>query len=367
MHARELLGLPTQSPLPYTTATNKYKTSTFEGHRAYQASSVDEAVAICSSAIDLPYPLIIKPCNGWSSEGVTLVHRASDIPSAVQAIDTSRHGTAFVLEPYCSGPEVDVNLILLDGEILFFEVCDDMPKSADSNGSGSLNTFIELNSAFPSALPQDEIEILRDSFHASLLRMGFDSGIYHIEGRVQNSRVNYRAVDGIVDLYPAEDTSTPSRIPDIVPKAWLIEINPRPPGMKGTEIIESTWGVDYWSLALLMALRDDARIRALSLPFVSGPQYTCIMVFIPTDYDVERCEGIFDSDDIVAELFERRPDLALTVSKAGCLVHRGQRIAHPSNGYNSFLAYFNVYSRNGRETALRLANAIRSEVRFSFK
>lgn len=91
------------------------------------------------------------------------------------------------------------------------------------------------------------------------------------------------------------------------------------------------------------------------------------MVFIPTDCDVEKCEGIFDSDDIVAELLERRPDLARNVSKAGCLVHKGQKVPHPSRGYNSFLAYFNVFSRKGREEALRLADLVRNEVRFSFK
>ncbi|KAK2593241.1 hypothetical protein QQS21_009081, partial [Conoideocrella luteorostrata] len=202
--ACELLGLPTQRPLPYNTATNKYKTSIFEGHRAYQASSTDEAIAITSKTADLLYPLIIKPCNGWSSEGVTLVYSPSEIPAAVEAIDVTRHGTAFVIEPYCSGPEVDVNLILLDGEILFFEVYDDMPKSADENGSGSLNTFIELNSVFPSALPADEIAILRDSFHATLLKMGFNSGMFHIEGRMQDSAVDYRVIDGIVDLHPLE-------------------------------------------------------------------------------------------------------------------------------------------------------------------
>lgn len=366
--ACERLGFPTQSPHPYTTATDKYKTSIFEGHMAYQAQSVDEAVSIASKVTNLSYPLIIKPCNGWSSEGVSLVHKASEITTAIEAIDTTRHGTAFVMEPYCSGPEVDVNLFLLDGEILFFEVCDDMPKSADDNGSGSLNTFIELNSVFPSALPRDEIAILRDSFHASLLRMGFDTGLFHLEGRVQNSRVAYRTVEGTTDLYPVENGQARDITAELAPPtAWLIEINPRPPGMKGSQIIESTWGIDYWSLTLLTALRDDDRLRVLSHPFSTGPQYTCIMVFIPTDYDVDQCEGIYDSDDIVAELFERRPDLARNVSKAGCLVYRGQKIPHPRHGHNSFLAYFNVYSRSGRVHALRLADVIRKEVRFSFR
>lgn len=373
--ACEQLGLPTQSPIPYLTATDKYRTSVFEGHQAHLASSSDEAVTIATK-VDLPYPLIIKPCNGWSSEGVSLVHHKSEIRAAVESIDTTRHGNAFVMEPYCAGPEVDVNMVLLNGELLFFEVCDDMPKTAEdgeggtaenvsgAQGGSSLSTFIEMCSVFPSALPRREVEILRDSFHASLLRLGFDTGMFHLEGRVQDSTVEYafRQGDGVVDLRPK---SEPLEQPT---KAWLIEINPRPPGMKGSLIIESTWGVDYWATTLLTALRDDARLRALSQPFTSGAQYTSAMVFIPTEYNAETCEGIFDSGDMVDELFSRRPDLARHVSRSGCLVHRGQKIPHPQrDGYNSFLAWFNVFSRQSRAETLRLAAEVRREVRYRFK
>ncbi|KAK4141741.1 uncharacterized protein C8A04DRAFT_13877 [Dichotomopilus funicola] len=386
--ACQRLGFPTENPAPYLIATNKYETSVFEGHQAHLANSADEAVAIASSNDGgMPYPLIIKPCNGWSSEGVSLVHHKSEIRAAVDSIDISRHGTEFVMEPYCAGPEVDVNLVMLDGELLFFEVCDDMPKTAEdeddfddeedgttidrhghvsgARSDSSLNTFIEMCSVFPSSLPRREIEILRDSFHASLLRLGFRTGMFHLEGRIQNSTTEY-AYDhqrGVVDL---RIKSSPER--DEAPQAWLIEINPRPPGMKGSLVIESTWGVDYWATTLLSALRDDERLRALSQPFASGPQYTCAMVFIPTEYDADRCEGIFDSDDIVAELFARRPDLARHVSRSGCLVHRGQKIPHPArDGYNSFLAWFNVFSRTSRTETLRLAAEIRKEVRYQFR
>lgn len=136
--------------------------------------------------------------------------------------------------------------------------------------------------------------------------------------------------------------------------------------MKGTQVIESTHGVDYWGLAMLLALRDKERVRALAHPFKNGPQYTCVMVFIPAYYQIESCEGIFDSGDICLDLMRRRPDLAAHVSKCGCLVQKGQRVAHPSTGINSFLAYFNVFSRSSREEALYLAQQVRAEVRFAF-
>jgi hypothetical protein len=85
-------------------------------------------------------------------------------------------------------------------------------------------------------------------------------------------------------------------------RPWLIEINTRPPGFTATQVIESTYGIDYWGIALLLAVSDKARARALSRPFANGPQYFSVMVFITADYDRHSCEGIFDSDDIYEEL-----------------------------------------------------------------
>lgn len=124
--------------------------------------------------------------------------------------------------------------------------------------------------------------------------------------------------------------------------------------MKGLQIIESTYEIDYWGLALLIAVSDKERVRALSVPYKQGPQYTCVMVFIPADYDERRYEGIFDSDDIYAELLQRRPDLARHISRGMCTVKRRQKAPHPNLGVNSFLAYFNVSSRRRRTEVLRL-------------
>ncbi|KNG86857.1 hypothetical protein ANOM_006383 [Aspergillus nomiae NRRL 13137] len=333
------VGLQTASQAALRIATNKYLTSVFAGHQAY-----------------------LKPCDGWSSEGVSRVDNLDALTMAVNSIDVSRHGTAFVIEKYCDGPEVDVNFVLLDGEVLFFEVCDDLPKSADINGPsiGSLHNFHELNSVYPSALPPQEIDLLRRSFLDTLLKLGLRDGVMHLEGRVEHSSVEYTKQNNnnIIDLSPRAPTQQP-------PTPWLIEINPRPLGMTGSHIIESTYGIDYWGLALLIAVGDKPRVRALSQPFKHGPQYTCVMVFIPADYPIN-CQGIFDSDDICADLIARRPDLAKQISRCACLVKRGQKIAHPSSGRHTFLAYFNVFSRVGRKEALDLARKVREEVRYSF-
>lgn len=367
------LGLPTVgSPESYRIATNKYETSVVAGHNGFKAFNAESAVRAANER-NIEFPLIIKPCNGWSSEGVFRVNDLEELEKAVHSIDQARHGADFVVEKYCSGPEVDANFVLLDGKVLFFESSDDTPKSADANAVDCSNTgslppssanFIELSSVFPSALPKDELDMLRNDFQAILARVGFENGIMHLEGRMEHSSLEYRTDErGITDLGPKVGFAKEGQSPT----PWLIEINPRPPGMKGTQIIESTYGVDYWGLDMLLALgRNKDRIRALSQPFANGPQYTSVMVFIPADFSSE-LQGIFDSEDICNELFMRRPDLIKSVSRFGCLVQKGQKVPHPNSGVNSFLAYFNVFSRRSREEALKLAALVRQEVRFSFR
>jgi hypothetical protein len=266
------------------------------------------------------------------------------------------------MERYCDGPEVDVNLVLLDGQVLFAEICDDLPKSADINGRtvGSLTNFHELYSVYPSALPSQELDLLINSFVGTLLKLGIRNGVMHLEGRVENSSMEYREQNGMLDLQPRAPQATGPES-----SAWLIEINPRPLGMTGSHIIESTYGIDYWGLALVLGVGDKDRARALSKPYRCGPQYTCIMVFIPADFPPSS-QGIFDTDDICADLIARRPDLAKHISRCATLVKRGQKVAHPTTGRHTFLAYFNVFSRAGRQEALDLARQIREEVRYSF-
>ena len=351
--AAERLSLPTAPPESFEIATDKYKTSVAEGHTAYHASSAGEALEIARKH-DLIYPLIVKPCRGWCSEGVSRVENLFDLSNAIETINVDQHGAEFVIEEYCDGPEVDANLILCDGELLLFEVSDDFPKSGDGNSLGSVSSFIELANVLPSKLPPSELNMLRDSLLHSLLQLGFKSGVFHLEARIKASAMEYVVKDGITDL---EYRTNPSKA---VPSSWLIEINPRPPGIQASDAVESTYGVDYVGLGLLFPLNDMKRAKALSQPFANGPQYWCEMVFIP----VER-GGTFDSDNVCDELEERRPDLAQHMSKRVCFFKKGEAVPSPSSGHNAWVAYFNVFSRISRADVLEIAESIRHEVHFS--
>ena len=347
------LSLPTSPPAAYAIATDKFKTSVSEGHHAYLASSAEQAASIVEEN-KLEFPLIIKPCHGWLSEGVLRAENLPQLLNGVRAIDTKRHGDEFVIEKYCEGPEVDANFVLCDGKLLFFEVSDDFPKGGDVNGKSKVESFVELANVLPSKLPEQEIAILQDSLHQSLLRVGFWNGFYHVEARMENSSMKYSVKDNVLDL---NESSVPA---SGAPSTWLIEINPRPPGIQESAAIIHTYGIDYWGIALLFPLEEYERIKQLSYPFVQGPQYWCEMVFIPTYKG-----GVFESDDVCKELFERHPCLEVNVSSCYCFLKKGQEVSDPKVGLHPWVGYFVVFSRESRRHLLELSDFIRAELRVS--
>ncbi|THC91175.1 hypothetical protein EYZ11_009364 [Aspergillus tanneri] len=124
--AAEILSLPTPPAAALAIAADKYKTSIAAGHPALLAHGKDEALQAVQEH-KLQYPLILKPCRGWGSSGVYRADNTLEFAEAAEAIakHADLHGPRFVIEEYCDGPEVDVNLVLSEGEILFAEVCDE--------------------------------------------------------------------------------------------------------------------------------------------------------------------------------------------------------------------------------------------------
>jgi hypothetical protein len=101
-------------------------------------------------------------------------------------------------------------------------------------------------------------------------------------------------------------------------------------------------------------------VKALSTPFVTGPQCWAEMVMIPITVG-----GIFDSGDICEELMQRRPDLAKHIKSTDCFWKRGDRLPDPSSGLNMWVAEYLVFSRESRKEVLALGEEIRKETRWN--
>ncbi|KAJ0166141.1 Alanine--anticapsin ligase [Colletotrichum tanaceti] len=335
----------------------------------------------------LQYPLIVKPAIGCASEGVTRVSSEADLFMAVDRIEHKFPGTSSLLEPYASGPEVDVNLMFLDGKLIWGEVVDDFPTSAEvdevagHNASGapksnrgagagaepqtpsSSISFAETSDILPSILPSDEVDLLKRDLAEKLKRLGIRNGLFHLEARVENSKARFAMTHRGVEVVPREDSTSTGNEPD--PSVFLIEINARIPGHQESYSVEYTYGIDYYALQLLAALvppgegesaaRDVVKthIRALSRPLQPNSQFPTHIVF-----SVATRGGTFlGADPLPASL-------ARWITNSKVYKNVGDVIGDPSvEGKWPFLAYFGVTGRwpgrDGREQARGLGELVR--------
>lgn len=363
--ACERLGLPTSPSESYAIAADKFRSREIEPKSdvtAFRVLSTDDLRRrLCSEEVSpIHYPVVVKPCIGWASECVSKVHTEEELLQAVEKA-SSRHRESSIrrgdvmIESYIGGPEIDANIVLLNGTVIFFEVADDFPSTADRAHSEWQDPFQETLMAFPSQLPRDEIEMIRNSLHETLLRQGFKHGIFNCEGRVRNSRMRYGTRDGIEDLL--EDESR--RQEEVTPSFYLHEINARPPGYYGNVSCNLTYGVDYYALDFLYAVGDMDRFRALAYPFERGPQWCLVITMMP-----ERREGIMKTPDACRQFLEYNSDINDSVAGYMTWKKGGSKLQGPNASQLGFVGYFYVISRTTRSEALRIASGIRRDFNY---
>jgi hypothetical protein len=178
--ACEKLGLPTSPSESFAIAADKFRSREIEPSTdvpSFRVQHVEDLRARLSSDQFAPiqYPVVVKPCIGWGSECISKVHTPHELIQAVERA-SERHRTSpiqrsdVMIESYVNGPEIDANIVLLDGNIAFFEVADDFPSSADLAQNKWDDPFQETLMLLPSHLPHNEIELIRNSLHQTILK-----------------------------------------------------------------------------------------------------------------------------------------------------------------------------------------------------
>jgi biotin carboxylase len=371
--AAELLGLPTMPSSALEVSTDKHATRVAE--EGSEGSSV-----LINSLADLDellqgsdvqkrqFPLIVKPCLGWSSDCVARVTNVDELRDAVERASTKHRNsfstnTAVVIEPYIDGPEVDTNIVLMDGECLYFEVSDDFPSTGDIPGASASNgNFQETQIVYPTALPESEQIVLRDGIHNSLLRLGFHTGVFHVEARVRDSAVQYTTdAEGIPDL----GTVGPGN--ESKPSCWLLEINARPPGGLSDWATAYANGICLHALAILAAIGDKQRYRALATPFKQSverccpqPQFQCMLTYVSP----ERAGVLVNSP--CEDLQQRGASLLRNALRYCCWYKQGDHLSGPQDTNLGWLATYLLFVRqtdSPRRDLLRLGNQLKEEIR----
>ena len=355
--ACEILGLPTSPYTAYQNAGDKARTRILEADagESVTLSSAAELSSLLSSekGQQLAFPLVVKPSLGWNSDCVSKVWDQNELVEAVRRA-SERHADAasprvsVVVEPYIAGPEVDANLVLLDGQVVYFDIEDDFPTRGDVVDVGMDDNFQETQVLLPSMLPEDEIQLLCESLRRSIRRQGFTSGVFHCEARVRHSTMLYTDRDGILDMQKKKELAKERSI-------YLHEINARPPGYLESVAVKLTHGVDYYALHILLCIGsvENSRVHALSKPFLNGPQFHLCILIIP-----QTRAGVMRTEDAGADLLRRNPELRQHVPDYDTYLKRGDVLEGPSARSLWWVANFSVISRTSRLDCLRRARFI---------
>ncbi|KDB20057.1 hypothetical protein H109_07974 [Trichophyton interdigitale MR816] len=353
--AAEILGLPTESPQAILCAHNKYETRKLldTNNTQTQTLRLESAVQLDDPPVAMKvaymqYPLIVKPCRDGASRGVRKVNNYAGMRQAVQQLEESGFSKyGILLETYIDGPEVDANFVLWEGEILFCEISDELPCQADAMDATISDNFAETIMLLPSRLDPKETQLIQSSLHQSLLKLGFRSGVFHVEARVRNSSMRYIQTDGILDLADAAPSTAEKAKPDV----FLIEVNARPPGLQCVFATTYTYGVDFYGLQFLRALEDRERFMALSRAFSCHAQYWCAIVMIP----IHR-PNIIVPNDLCERVIEQLPEITPHMSRAERITWT--EVVSPVGG-TGFIGYFLLYSRTSRRHLLEVGGRVR--------
>ncbi|KAK3996647.1 hypothetical protein QBC44DRAFT_281545 [Cladorrhinum sp. PSN332] len=368
----EVLGLPAPPVSAFETSVDKYRSRLLQNvpGQTARVTSVKELESLLASTGRNPasftpkFPMIVKPTKGWSSECVSKVNSLEDLATAVHKA-TARHGSAAVIEPFFEGPEIDVNFILLDGEILFSEIADEPPCDGDSRDATVHATFSPEALTLPSALPAHEQAIAKSTLRDILVNLGFRTGVFHVEARMVNSASEYRNVgDGVTDLVAKDQwTHNPQTGLGSNAECKLVEINARPPGYRVTVPSRHTYGVDYFAAHLLAAAGDHNRLRIVANSYdhqvdarTGGAQYWSRLVYVPAPAagTVRWASKLAPCE----ELKRRRPDLAEHVVLGVDYCVPGDKIDLYTDGARTYVAHLLVSSRESRRHAIKLEQEV---------
>ncbi|KAF4628897.1 hypothetical protein G7Y89_g9250 [Cudoniella acicularis] len=375
--AAEKLGLSTPEPTPFSIATNKYLTRKLlepNSSAYFTVESLDDLETRLKSDSPVNFPVISKPPFGKASENVFKSDSVVELREAVvKTLASQKKSQRILVEPYADGPEVDANLVLRDGRLLYSEIVDDFPSPAELVGKSTGALFTETQTAVPSKLPKNEQDAVIQFMVATVQKMGFHTGIFHCEARVQNSSMEYALAPGmsgrmisIPDLQPATVLPTNAK-----PSVFLHEVNARIPGAMSSASTLISQGVDFFALQMLCAVADWPRYEALASPFLDDTLCNHVLLAnayvdvspqlvkemfpdLPMDqFDMEMIDSVHDP---MPELLRRHADIARFVLRSNALVRSGHIYGGSKDTWIWALCAV-ICSPLSREHALQVAEA----------
>lgn len=335
----EVLGLPGHSPLAVDKARDKHWARA-EMKKAGMPSPknilIKSASELKTAASTVGFPAVLKPISGAASLGVKKVTAQTDLESsyaeiidelsrlvvssgALQQDDGSGRGVkaekamdcTILMEQYLDGSEVDVDVVMSNGEWPYAAVSD--------NGPTLEPYFNETWALCPSLLPSNQQKELKDLAVATLKCLGFQDGVFHVECKYTSHGPH------------------------------LIEVNARMGGGQVHETNLRVWGVDLVEETLFSAAGIPSR------PFIPGKDPPGGAVAY-CDINAER-SGTLQNLDFLAPL--RKKD---GVVWARPYVQAGSHVVGPQDGLPTWIAEIVVQKSNAK-MALDYMFQLQSEIK----
>ena len=319
----EATGLPGPKPEAVDIARDKHltrKVMADAGLPSIANMLIENESQLEEAARKVGFPSVLKPVGGFGSLGVQKVNNEAELLSVYREVVSVMRGlvvshlgkvidATVMLEEYLDGDEVDIDIVMSNGEARYVTVSD--------NGPTHEPYFGEAWGCMPSLLPREKVEDLRKMAEDSVKAIGFENGIFHVEGKY---------------------TSRGPR---------LIEVNARMGGGPVRKMHKHTFGVDLVVEQLFISVgipcnpcAADVPKKAVGVANCNAPRGGCI------------------PDRQMFEAFKQREGILYVAP----LIKPGDRVFGPEEGMPTSIAQILVESDDGAAAARDFALAVERQV-----
>lgn len=124
----------------------------------------------------IPYPAIAKPVDSSGSRGINIIRNSSELYSSVLASSSAGVSGDILIEEYMDGPEVSVEVIVIDGVPHVLQITDKITSGAPN--------FYETGHSQPSALEFETKEAIKKVASEAVLAVGLINSPAHVEIKI---------------------------------------------------------------------------------------------------------------------------------------------------------------------------------------
>lgn len=131
------------------------------------------------------FPLVLKPAWGEQSQFVVKLDDAAEARNAYEYMKANMtsafdpnyaYGTEIIAEGYLDGAEIDVDLLVQDGEVKFHAFTDNFPTKEPF--------FVETGDAMPSRHEEGDLADVLKMAKAAIKALGLTNGALHLEAKL---------------------------------------------------------------------------------------------------------------------------------------------------------------------------------------